>query len=171
MKLKSNQASANAFTLIELLVVIAIIGLLVSIVLVGVSRTRSNARDVKRKADLLQINTALQAYYIDNGTMPTNYTPCCYYADNQPNFLSQLVPNYMAKVPHDPLDIPNTYTYYYYDYGVDPCGGTFVIAPMENLNNQTSNMPALAACNTSWNAPHNGHCLTGNTAYCVWQRE
>ncbi len=171
-KLNLNKKN-SAFTLIELLIVIAIVGLLSSIVMTSVAKARSNARDIRRKADLLQINTALQAYYIDTGTMPINRaTPsgCCYWADNQPNFLAELIPNYLAKVPTDPLS-NGGYRYYYYDYGKDPCGGTFVLANMENLNNQSANMQELAGCNTSWNSARNGHCLAGQYLYCVWQKE
>lgn len=53
----------RGFTLIELLVVIAIIGILASIVIVGVGGVRERARDTKRKADLKTIQTALENYY------------------------------------------------------------------------------------------------------------
>lgn len=64
---KNRQAG---FTLIELLVVIAIIGLLASIVLTSVNTARKLARDSKRKADIKQIDTAIQAYVIDNDHAP-----------------------------------------------------------------------------------------------------
>jgi prepilin-type N-terminal cleavage/methylation domain-containing protein len=47
------------FTLIELLVVISIIGLLASIVLVGLSKAQQKARNVKRVGDIKQFVTAL----------------------------------------------------------------------------------------------------------------
>ncbi|OGZ96204.1 MAG: hypothetical protein A3J10_02315 [Candidatus Sungbacteria bacterium RIFCSPLOWO2_02_FULL_54_10] len=50
----------SGFTLIELLVVISIIGLLSSIVLTSVNSARSKARNVREKADVKQIITALE---------------------------------------------------------------------------------------------------------------
>ncbi len=60
----------KGFTLIELLVVIAIIGLLASIVLVSLNSARAKARDVRRVADLKQVQTALEMYYDTNGSYP-----------------------------------------------------------------------------------------------------
>lgn len=62
----------RGFTLIELLVVIAIIGLLASIVAVAVNSARKKARDVKRKADIKTIQTALEVYYDDNNSYPNS---------------------------------------------------------------------------------------------------
>lgn len=58
------------FTLIELLVVVAIVGLLSSVVLASIDSARENARDARRKADLRQIQSALELYYGDNGSYP-----------------------------------------------------------------------------------------------------
>ena len=60
----------SGFTLIELLVVISIIGLLSSIILVNVAKTRIKARDAKRQADLSQLQKALELYYSDNNHYP-----------------------------------------------------------------------------------------------------
>jgi prepilin-type N-terminal cleavage/methylation domain-containing protein len=58
----------KGFTLIELLVVIAIIGTLAAVVAVSVNSARAKARDVRRRADLRQIVTALNLYYDKNNT-------------------------------------------------------------------------------------------------------
>lgn len=60
----------QGFTLIELLVVIAIIGLLSSVVLASMNSARMKARDARRKADLKQIQIALQLYYDTYGVYP-----------------------------------------------------------------------------------------------------
>lgn len=63
--------SSKGFTLIELMIVIAIIGVLTSIGIVSFSGARAKANDTKRRAELKQIQTALEAYYNDNGKYPT----------------------------------------------------------------------------------------------------
>ena len=68
----------KGFTLIEMLVVVAIIGLLSSVVVVGLGSARQNARDARRISDIRQIQNALEIYYSDstkgNGTYPADLT-------------------------------------------------------------------------------------------------
>ena len=59
------------FTLIEVLVVIFIIGLLASVVLVGLGTFRARGRDVRRIADLRSMQNILELYYAKNGEYPT----------------------------------------------------------------------------------------------------
>jgi prepilin-type N-terminal cleavage/methylation domain-containing protein len=60
----------KGFTLIELLVVIAIIGLLSTLAVVALNSARQKARDSKRVADIKQIQTALEMYYLDENGYP-----------------------------------------------------------------------------------------------------
>ncbi len=60
----------RGFTLIELLVVIAIIGLLSSIVLVGLNAARQTAIDARVLSEVEQIKVALQLYFNDHGGYP-----------------------------------------------------------------------------------------------------
>lgn len=53
----------KGFTLIEILVVIAIIGILASIVLVGLGGFRARGQDARRIADVHQVQNALELYY------------------------------------------------------------------------------------------------------------
>lgn len=60
----------KGFTLIELLVVVAIIGLLAAIAVVALNNSRAKARDARRLADVRQMQTALELYYLDNSKYP-----------------------------------------------------------------------------------------------------
>lgn len=71
--MKSSKLLAKGFTLIELLIVIAIIGILSSVVLASLSKSRVSATDAKRKNDLRQINLAINLFYDTYGRMPKNY--------------------------------------------------------------------------------------------------
>jgi len=96
--MKNSNRSGHAyrqagFTLIEMLVVVAIVGLLSSVVVVGVGGARQKARDAKRVADMRSIQTWAEAGYVSAYPDGTAYT------------------NWTGK-PVDPLNAtPNVYTY------------------------------------------------------------
>jgi len=54
----------KGFTLIEMLVVVAVIGLLASLILVGLSSFRTRGRDTRRVADTKEIQNGLELYYM-----------------------------------------------------------------------------------------------------------
>ena len=60
----------KGFTLIEMLLVVAIIGFLVAILLPSVAGFGSDAKDKAVKADLRQLKTAVEVYYISFGAYP-----------------------------------------------------------------------------------------------------
>lgn len=102
----------NGFTLIELLVVVAIIGLLASIVMASLNSARSKARDSRRKADIHQIQNALELYNNTYGGYPVS-------AWNDSGFASYNVYDSISKIenfaqfmptPHDP-QYPNVNCY------------------------------------------------------------
>jgi len=126
--LKNNK---KGFTLIELLVVIAVIGLLASIVLVSVNSARAKARDTKRKADLYQLQQALEMYYDENGIYPSerhcdssagNCDSHCNecvlgdsWDDGSISFISAaLIPDFISNLPIDPINsVGDGYIYIY----------------------------------------------------------
>ena len=61
----------RGFTLIEILIVVAIIGILASVVLVGLGPVQQKGRDARRISDLKQIQTGLELYFAKNGVYPT----------------------------------------------------------------------------------------------------
>lgn len=62
----------QGFTLIEILVVIFIIGLLAAIIIAGASYARKKSQDTQAISDLTTVQAALQNYYLDNGSYPSN---------------------------------------------------------------------------------------------------
>src|SRR3989344_8228057 len=71
MKMSSQKLTTRkGFTLIELLVVIAIIGILASVILVGVASFRGKGRDARRISDVHQLQNALELYFTSNASYP-----------------------------------------------------------------------------------------------------
>jgi general secretion pathway protein G len=60
------------FTLIEIMVVILILGLLATIVVQSLRGATDKAKRTKAGADLHELQTALDRYYLDNGFYPTS---------------------------------------------------------------------------------------------------
>jgi len=58
--------------LIEMLVVIGIIGILASLILVGLGGARRAGADAKKIANLNQIRNSLELYYLKNGSYPAD---------------------------------------------------------------------------------------------------
>lgn len=66
-------ANKRGFTLIEVLIVISIIGLLSSVILVGLGGFRSRGRDARRITDLKSLQNGLELYYSKNSEYPANF--------------------------------------------------------------------------------------------------
>lgn len=66
-----NKNRQKGFTIIEVLVVVAIIGILASMVLVGLGGARMQGRDTRRITDLSRIQSALEMHFTKNGRYPT----------------------------------------------------------------------------------------------------
>lgn len=98
----------KAFTLIELLVVIAIIGILSTLAVVALQSSRADSRDAKRLADVRQIQKALEMYFLENGSYPSDIS----------SGIASGTTIYMAQIPVAPTPADgncpsynNTYTY------------------------------------------------------------
>src|SRR3989344_4554555 len=105
---------SRAFTLIELLVVIAIIGILSSIILTNLNGSRQKARDVKRVADVKQLQLALALYFDANdGKYPKTLAS---------GGASELAPTYIPVIPTPPGGVSDAAAYYIY-VPIDTGGG------------------------------------------------
>lgn len=162
----------SGFTLIELLVVIAIIGLLSSIVLIGLNRARMKARDTKRIADITQIRKALEMYLLEYNAYPAlqgEFELGCgtwdtANVDNDGNgrfFIEPLeTSGLIAKMPKDPIGTDtcygNTYRYYVYPGGIWPdCPVNFYvlgIADLESTNGPHPSSPGWKCTGRDWQA-------------------
>ncbi len=62
----------RAFTLFELLVSISIIGILIAVASMSYGSAQKKARDTRRIEDLKSIQKAMEMYYSNNNSYPTN---------------------------------------------------------------------------------------------------
>ncbi|MFA5420614.1 MAG: FISUMP domain-containing protein [Patescibacteria group bacterium] len=110
----------KAFTLIELLVVIGILGLLTTIAVVALSQARSSARDVRRVADMKQVQTALELFMNENGRYPTEEE-----WSSGSIFSSLTNTNFMYIIPSAPVPADGT---------CDENENAYLYIPSANLN-------------------------------------
>lgn len=100
----SKISKKSGFTLIEILVVIFIIGLLSSVVLVGLGTFRARGRDARRIADLRSVQNILELYYAKNGEYPSSNS----WSDLKSNLTGAGIG--VSALPNDPI---NSETYQY----------------------------------------------------------
>jgi general secretion pathway protein G len=79
------------FTLIELLVVVTIVGLLAGIAVIQVRYAKRKAQEAALMHNLHSIRSAIDNFYADK--------------QRYPNDLNELVPNYLRKIPADPITL------------------------------------------------------------------
>jgi general secretion pathway protein G len=127
--MKSTIKQQQGFTLIEIMVVIAILGLLAVIVVQNLRGATDRAKRTKAMADLAELKTALDRYYIDQGSYPT--TDQGLQALVTPPAQNGADPEgYVKHIPNDPWNNPYVYqsdgnTYVLKSYGADGAeGGT-----------------------------------------------
>lgn len=128
---------SKGFTLLELLISISILAIISSIGFISYSQAQLTARDSRRKLDLRSVETSLEIYRQKNsGSYPLT--------NNWSSLGTQLVPNYINKLPNDPSS-PNTN----YSYSSD--GSTYSLcANLENNNDKDRILPG--SCPTDPNA-------------------
>jgi general secretion pathway protein G len=70
--IRDRRRNQDGFTLIEIMVVILILGLLATIVVQSLRGAADKAKRTKAQADISEIKTALDRFYLDNGFYPTS---------------------------------------------------------------------------------------------------
>jgi len=84
-----HRSSQRGFSLIELIVVVTIIGILAGIALINVNTAQRKAREAALRDNLFQMRKAIDNFYADKQRYPQS--------------LEELVPNYIRKIPKDPM--------------------------------------------------------------------
>jgi general secretion pathway protein G len=120
----------DGFTLIELMVVILIIGLLATIVVQNLRSATDKAKRVKAQADISQLKSALDRYYLDAGSYPTSDQglPALIAAPSTGNDPTNWAGPYIERIPLDPWGHPYVYQsdgneYLLKSYGADGVEG------------------------------------------------
>jgi len=126
---KEKHVTNRGFTLIELLIVITVIGLLSSIILVGLGGVRTRGRDTRRIADLRQVQNALELYFDRQRTYPNVTT----WTGLETELRNQGILTSAGGLAQDPINN----TTYFYDYRSGSGGLNYVLrARLENTDNQ-----------------------------------
>lgn len=133
------------FTLIELLTVIAIIAVLAaaSLAIINPVLQLKRAKDSKRKADLAQIQSALELYRSDQGAYPASLPAC-----GESLEVSGTV--YLRSTPCDPINPTQVYTYL---PSGSPIVSYSVVACLENVNDSqkdSTNNATYCDGTTNW---------------------
>ncbi len=140
----------RGFTLIELMVVIAIIGILASIIFTSLNSARAKGRDAKRGQEVKQLEGALDLYFSANGQYPSVGSDNLGYPIA--TLQAALVPNYLVKIPQDPL-----YT------GVSSPGD------YQYVRGNAGSYGLWVYLETAqWSVPANSRCVTGQNINPGW---
>lgn len=152
------QNNEQGFTLIELLIVITILGLISTVILVGLGGVRASGRDTRRVADLRQVQNALEIYFDRNRTYPqaSGGTETAR-LDNLESTLRSA--GIVTSLSRDPLNR----TPYFYDYQDANSGLNYILkVTLENSNN-----PALRDDIDNSNRPAGFTINCDDPAYCI----
>jgi len=167
-KFKLFNKTGAGFTIVELIVVIAIIAVLSTIVIISVDVYSKRSRDAKRKADVVQLQKALEMYYAVNGKYPYAAWQC----SNNSGWatLQTALAPYIKALPTDPKQsatgsaVDGAYTYCYFaanyccgsesgcDVACTGCGQRQWYMIVYTLEIASGVDPGVTACNgtSSW---------------------
>jgi len=150
----------RGFTLIEILVVVAIIGILSSVILVGLNTARKQGRDTRRIADLRQVQNALELYFQKNGQYPGGNTINSWSALQTALTTGSNAPGGITNIPDDPLGT----THYVYCYQSSGYTSYILEATLEDpnnaaLKNDLNTLPSGYTCTALINCNDPQYCI------------
>ena len=87
--LLARRRASKGFTLIELIVVVTIVGILAAVAIINVRFAQRKAREAALKDNLHSMRKSIDNFYADKQRYPSN--------------LEELVPNYIRRIPADPI--------------------------------------------------------------------
>ncbi|MBI5127117.1 prepilin-type N-terminal cleavage/methylation domain-containing protein [Candidatus Roizmanbacteria bacterium] len=148
----------KGFTLIELLIVIIILGVLAALITGNFFTSLKKGRDARRKADIGQVQKALELYYEDKRAYPTQAPDPGFVFGEQFSDPST-GKTYMQRVATDPLGNTD------YRYESDTDGTYYKLYAC--LENDQQNLPYLSSP-TSYNCNKNCKDKDNNTIPCIW---
>ncbi|CAI1114271.1 type II secretion system major pseudopilin GspG [Serratia quinivorans] len=70
MKKIRRPVGSRGFTLLEMMIVIMIIGMLATLIVPNIMQSKDRANSKKVLSDLISLESALDMYYMDNGSYP-----------------------------------------------------------------------------------------------------
>jgi general secretion pathway protein G len=127
-KIEIRKSRRSAFTLIELLLVLVILAVLAAVVVPKFTNRSEQARNAAARTDVAVIETALDAFEIDNGRYPTSEEGLSALLDEPTNLKNWKGPYLKRGIPIDPWGNPYVYVfpgthsksgYDLYSYGPD----------------------------------------------------
>lgn len=136
----------TGFTIVELLIVIVIIGILAAITVVAYNGIQERANYSAYKSDINSINKAILLYQADNGAYPGNNAASgtCWTNGSTVDFISGLVPKYLAKTPVTPnASAGNYYAYCFSTGGIDYKLIRLVSSPATLPATEATNNPSI----------------------------
>ena len=101
-----SRKAQQGFTLIEIMVVVVIIGMLATLILPKVLDRQDQAAQIKAKADIHSLSSALKLYKLDNFKYPSSSEGIASLIGSQGN-----TKGYIERLPKDPWG--NDYQYQY----------------------------------------------------------
>lgn len=85
------------------MIVIVIIGLLSTIALTNLNRTRLQSRDARRTSDIKTIQSALEMYYSKSGGYPVTTEGGCIESGSEVGIEMERDSDVILRLPHDPI--------------------------------------------------------------------
>lgn len=154
-----SMTNKKGFTLIEILIVVAIIGILASVVVVGLGPAQKSGRDSRRVSDLRSVQNALELYYGKNGQYPNSGI------NSWTDFSSVLTGAGIGtnQIPKDPTSSRD------YVYRVDSAGTTYVLGALleDTTGNIMSSSYTGALPDTGTTLPSGGGVCGTAGFYCL----